>query len=65
MKILFILRDITDCGGIQQTTCININNLIKADMGFEVEVLSLYHKYEKTFFEIYVVKTRSHCFSTG
>ena len=50
MKLLFFLRDITDCGGVQQTTCTNINALL--DEGFKVETVSLYHKYEDTFFQL-------------
>lgn len=50
MKILFFLRDISDCGGVQQTTVINGNRIKKA--GFDIEMLSLYHKNENPFFPI-------------
>lgn len=51
MKIVFFIRDITDCGGIQKTTC-NLINSLKARHKCSISVVSLYHKNEDTFFDI-------------
>ena len=50
MKIVFFLRDISDCGGIQQTTCNLINSLLNSNSGYEISTISLYHKSNDTFF---------------
>ena len=50
MKITYFLRDISDCGGIQQMTVSIINEL--AMRGYECTVVSLFHKYSAPFFEI-------------
>ena len=50
MKITYFIRDITDCGGIQQTTCHGINSIIKTSEEYDISVISLYHKNEECFF---------------
>lgn len=52
MKIVYFIRDITDCGGIQQTTCLMINSLKKMKPQYDIVIISLYHKYEVSFFEL-------------
>ena len=52
MKIVYFLSDITDCGGIQQTTCLMINSLLKTRLEYDISTVSLKHKYDKPFFEI-------------
>lgn len=52
MKILYFLRDITDCGGIQQTTCNIINALLAKKIDISIKTLSLYHKYAECFFDL-------------
>lgn len=52
MKIVYFIRDITDCGGIQQTTCHVINSIIQKTEGYDIETISLYHKNEKCFFSL-------------
>lgn len=52
MKIVFFLRDITDCGGIQQTTCNLINCLLKFKPDYDIKTVSLYHKTSETFFPL-------------
>lgn len=49
-KVLIFIRDISDCGGIQQTTALLVKGLSNNDYG--VSVISLYHKYSKPFFDI-------------
>lgn len=51
MRFLFFVRDITDCGGIQKTTCNLVNSIISRD-NHEIIVVSLYHKNKEPFFEI-------------
>lgn len=51
MMILFFIRDITDCGGIQQATCNLIRSLLK-NFDIKIEVISLYHENETPFFKI-------------
>lgn len=50
MKILYFLRDITDCGGIQRTTGLIINSMLKRKEDYQICTVSLYHKYVKPFF---------------
>lgn len=52
MIITYFLLDISDCGGIQQTTCLMINSLLKIRPDYKITTVSLKHKYDKTFFEI-------------
>ncbi len=52
MKLIFFCRDISDCGGIQQTTCNLISRLMEHEEKLEVKVVSLYHKNKSCFFEI-------------
>lgn len=52
MKLIFFCRDISDCGGIQQTTCNLISRLMEHEKELEVKVISLYHKNKSCFFEI-------------
>lgn len=52
MKIVFFLRDISDCGGIQQTTCNLVNHLLEQDESLEITAISLYHKSNSTFFPL-------------
>lgn len=52
MKIVFFLRDISDCGGIQQTTCNLINYLLKQDKTLEITTISLFQKTSSTFFPL-------------
>lgn len=52
MRIVYFLRDITDCGGIQQTTCNLINGLCKEHANYEITTISLYHKYPTPFFNL-------------
>lgn len=51
MKIVYFIRDMTDCGGIQQTTCHVINSIIKKT-DYEIATISLYHKNKVCFFEL-------------
>ena len=44
MKIIYFIRDISDCGGIQQTTCYGINSIIRNSKDYEIATISLYHK---------------------
>ena len=53
MRIVFFLRDISDCGGIQQTTCNIINSLLEQNKDYEVSTISLYHTSSKPFFPLY------------
>lgn len=48
MRLCFIARDITDIGGIQQTTSLIANCL--DDDGNNVTIISLYHKFENPSF---------------
>lgn len=50
MKIIYFIRDITDCGGIQQTTCHGINSIIRTSEEYDISTISLYHKSEECFF---------------
>jgi len=50
MKIIYFIRDITDCGGIQQTTCHEINSIIRTSEKYDISTISLYHKNEECFF---------------
>ena len=50
MKILFFCRDASDCGGIQQTTSNLINHLVFASTIETISIVSLYNKYETSFF---------------
>ena len=52
MKILYFIRDISDCGGIQQTSCLGINSLLQQEGKYQIYVASLFHKYESCFFEL-------------
>lgn len=52
MKIIYFLRDITDCGGIQQTTCNNINSLLVKNQNYVIKTVSLYHSFSKPFFDL-------------
>lgn len=52
MRIVYFLRDITDCGGIQQTTCNITNALLEFDEVESIQIISLYHKYANVFFEL-------------
>lgn len=52
MKIIYFIRDITDCGGIQQTTCYGINSIIKKKEGYDISIVSLYHKNVECFFKL-------------
>ncbi|MCI9380195.1 MAG: glycosyltransferase family 4 protein [Dorea sp.] len=52
MRILFFVRDITDCGGIQQATCNLIRSLLEKRFDIKIEIVSIYHKDETPFFEI-------------
>lgn len=52
MKIVYFIRDITDCGGIQQTTCHGINSIIKKTKDYDISIVSLYHKNKDCFFEL-------------
>lgn len=52
MKLLFFTRDISDCGGIQQTTCNLVSNLLMRDPSLEISIISLYHKNILPFFSI-------------
>ncbi len=52
MKIVYFIRDISDCGGIQQTTCHIINSLMDACRGYDISIVSLYNKNHKSFFEL-------------
>lgn len=52
MNIVYLLRDISDCGGIQQTTCYEINS-IQNNSSYNISIVSLYHKrQESIFFEL-------------
>ena len=50
MRITYFLRDISDCGGIQQMTVTMLNKF--AAKGYQCTVISLFHKYESPFFPI-------------
>lgn len=50
MRIAYFLRDISDCGGIQQMTVTMLNAF--ASKGYECTVISLFHKYNPPFFSI-------------
>lgn len=50
MRIAYFLRDISDCGGIQQMTVTMLNAF--ASKGYECTVISLFHKYNPPFFPI-------------
>lgn len=50
MKILYFIRDISDCGGIQQTTCHIINSLISNGNGYDISTVSLYNRKNVNFF---------------
>ena len=50
MKIVYFIRDISDCGGIQQTTCHIINSLMDACRGYDISIVSLYNKNHRSFF---------------
>ena len=52
MKILYFIRDISDCGGIQQTTCHIINSLISNGNGYDISTVSLYNRKNVNFFEL-------------
>lgn len=52
MRILFFIRDLSDCGGIQQTTCNLITNLLKKDNQISICVVSIYSKRRELFFSI-------------
>lgn len=52
MRIVYFLRDISDCGGIQQTTCTMINKISQINEKCIISTVSLYHKNVKPFFEI-------------
>lgn len=52
MKILYFMRDITDCGGIQQSTCLTINSILDNNRDIKIYTVSLYHKYADTFFKL-------------
>lgn len=52
MKIIYFIRDISDCGGIQQTTCYGINSIIRNSKNYEISTISLYHKNKQNFFSI-------------
>lgn len=52
MKILYFIRDISDCGGIQQTTCHIINSLISNCNEYDISTVSLYNKKNANFFEL-------------
>ena len=51
MKIVYFLRDISDCGGIQQTTCNIINGLLE-QKDYEITTISIYHHSHETFFPL-------------
>lgn len=51
LRIVYFLRDITDCGGIQQVTSMIVNSLIKSE-DYDISIVSLYHKNQTPFFEI-------------
>jgi glycosyltransferase involved in cell wall biosynthesis len=52
MNIVYFIRDITDCGGIQQTTCLTLNELSRRNPQNSYSVISLINKYESTFFPL-------------
>lgn len=52
MHLVYFLRDISDCGGIQQTTLSNIHSFNLLNNGINVSVISLYNKFEEPFFAI-------------
>lgn len=52
MKVLFFLRDISDCGGIQQTTCNLFSSLRNYDKNIEIVGISIYNKQQSPFFKI-------------
>lgn len=52
MKIIYFIRDISDCGGIQQTTCYGINSIIRNSKDYEIATISLYHKNKQNFFSL-------------
>ena len=52
MKIVYFIRDITDCGGIQQTTCYGINSLLEKSKEYNITTISLYHKNIRSFFNL-------------
>lgn len=52
MKITYFVRDITDCGGIQQTTCHGINSIIRKKEEYDISTISLYHKNVECFFKL-------------
>lgn len=51
MNIAYFLRDISDCGGIQQTTCYEINSILN-NSNHKISIISLYHKNRNNFFEL-------------
>lgn len=53
MNIVYFIRDITDCGGIQQTTCLTINALMERYPDCNITVISLINKYKTPFFPIH------------
>ena len=50
MRIAYFLRDISDCGGIQQMTVTMLNAFVSK--GYECSVISLFHKYNFPFFPL-------------
>lgn len=52
MKIVYVLRDITDYGGIQQVTCLLINSLLHERKNYTISTVSLYNKYAVPAFKL-------------
>lgn len=62
-RIVYILNDISDCGGIQQTTCLLINRLIKTDL-YYIDVVSVKCKNITPFFNL-APETKVHTLFEG